>query len=246
MISISECLQRDLEFPEQREISYLSIRCTPEAVSTTWLISPGFSANAMSSNSFCISPGPKNPLCSALSNVYKHAGSETNRSPLFLALLQSDSVTERFPRDTSPARMRSSWLLRILIASSLVRVMSASRQLLGLRLFLCFTRRWAARILPSFAPRPSGRTAAVTACWSMYSFNFSVSVSTGYSQRDSFVDALKKYGRFLELECRTSHPAGRPGSDLWIGSACELKLVSWNLLDLSIYWYYHALTMANR
>lgn len=42
--------------------AYLSIRWIPDAVSTGWLISPGFSANAASSNSFCISPRPKKPL----------------------------------------------------------------------------------------------------------------------------------------------------------------------------------------
>jgi hypothetical protein len=42
--------------------TYRSIRCTPLAVSTTWLTSPGSRAKAAVSNSFCISPGPKNPL----------------------------------------------------------------------------------------------------------------------------------------------------------------------------------------
>lgn len=42
--------------------TYLSIRCSPDAVSMTGEISPGFSANEASSNSFCMSPCPKNPL----------------------------------------------------------------------------------------------------------------------------------------------------------------------------------------
>lgn len=42
--------------------TYLSIKCKPDAVSTTWLTSPGFKAKAASSNSFCISPLPKKPL----------------------------------------------------------------------------------------------------------------------------------------------------------------------------------------
>lgn len=40
-------------------MTHLSIRCNPEAVSTTPLISPGLSWKAASSNSFCMSPLPK-------------------------------------------------------------------------------------------------------------------------------------------------------------------------------------------
>ena len=42
--------------------TYLSIKCNPDAVSITGEISPGFRANDASSNSFCMSPCPKNPL----------------------------------------------------------------------------------------------------------------------------------------------------------------------------------------
>ena len=42
--------------------TYLSIKCTPLAVSTIPLISPGFSAKAACSNSFCMSPALKKPL----------------------------------------------------------------------------------------------------------------------------------------------------------------------------------------
>ena len=45
-----------------RKLTHLSIRCSPDGVSTTPLISPGLSAKATSSNSFCMSPWPKNPL----------------------------------------------------------------------------------------------------------------------------------------------------------------------------------------
>jgi hypothetical protein len=55
--------------------TYLWIKCKPLAVSTMPEISPGCNAKAASSNSFCMSPWPKYP-----------------RSPLFRALLQSDSV----------------------------------------------------------------------------------------------------------------------------------------------------------
>ena len=51
---------------------YLSIRCTPLAVSTIPLISPGFNANAACSNSFCISPGPKKPLYHTLKVSTRH------------------------------------------------------------------------------------------------------------------------------------------------------------------------------
>jgi len=40
-------------------VPYLSIKCTPDAVSTMVLMSPGFNAKAASSNSFCICPLPK-------------------------------------------------------------------------------------------------------------------------------------------------------------------------------------------
>jgi len=51
---------------------YRWIRWRPDAVSTTWLTSPGFSANAASSNSFCMSPLPKKPLqtCRTLASEF--------------------------------------------------------------------------------------------------------------------------------------------------------------------------------
>lgn len=42
--------------------TYLSIICSPDAVSITCETSPGCNANEASSNSFCMSPFPKNPL----------------------------------------------------------------------------------------------------------------------------------------------------------------------------------------
>jgi hypothetical protein len=72
------------------------------------LISPGCSAKAASSNSFCMSPRPKYP-----------------RSPFFRALLQSDSVSARAPRLALPLLMVSSCRLIMLRASSLDRVMVA-------------------------------------------------------------------------------------------------------------------------
>ena len=80
------------------------------------------------------------------------------------------------------------------MASSFVRVISVSLQLLGRRLFLCFTNRWAARIFPSRpVPRPLAcdPTEAEWFC-SIYAFSFSVSVFAGYSHRDSLLAALKK------------------------------------------------------
>ncbi len=87
--------------------TYLSIKCKPEAVSTTWLTSPGLSWKAASSNSFCMSPLPKKP-----------------RSPIFLALLQSDSLIANSPRVACPLRIRASWPRIMLMASSFVRVIS--------------------------------------------------------------------------------------------------------------------------
>jgi hypothetical protein len=87
---VSICSHKEwLEF--EHMLPYLSIKCNPDAVSTTWLISPGFNWKAASSNSFCISPLPKNP-----------------RSPIFRALLQSDSLTAKSASDTAPLRIRSS------------------------------------------------------------------------------------------------------------------------------------------
>ena len=42
--------------------TYRSIICSPDAVSITCETSPGCNANEASSNSFCMSPFPKNPL----------------------------------------------------------------------------------------------------------------------------------------------------------------------------------------
>ena len=53
------------------------------------------------------------------------AGQQTYRSPLFRALLQSDSSTAKSARETEPARIRASYPKMIDIASSFVRVISA-------------------------------------------------------------------------------------------------------------------------
>lgn len=118
-----------------------SIKCKPLAVSTTPEMSPGWSANAASSNSFCMSPRPKYP-----------------RSPLLRALLQSDSVTARSPREISPLLMRSWWASMIFCASSLLRVMfdcarirmSALYLLTGLRVVILL-------VLPSRCDPPTAR-----------------------------------------------------------------------------------------
>lgn len=79
---------------------------------------------------------------------------KTNRSPFFLALLQSDSDIAISPSVVSPDLIRCSWPRKISNASSLERVISDSRQLLGRRLPRCLMRRWLARILPSTPPAP--------------------------------------------------------------------------------------------
>jgi hypothetical protein len=108
------------------DTTYLSIRCNPEAVSITGEISPGFRANEASSNSFCMSPCPKNPLLlasaaasgrtSAMCNPKtgnraletrkstgaRHVDGRTYRSPRLRAELQSDSVVARSPRLVEP------------------------------------------------------------------------------------------------------------------------------------------------
>lgn len=113
--------------------THLSIRCTPEAVSTMPLISPGFKAKAASSNSFCICPLPKKP-----------------RSPFLRELTQSDSDVARSPRVFCPDLICSSYPLRMSIASSFDLVMFCSFQLEGLRLPLCLTSKWATLILPGW------------------------------------------------------------------------------------------------
>lgn len=152
----------------------------------TW---PGCRANAASSNSFCISPCPKKPLdqLSASSDLIPETDG-TYRSPFFLALLQSDSDTARSPK-SSPDWIRCDKPSRVSMASSFDRVISASLQLLGRLLSLCFTSRWLQRILPSPCPATSGRPPLW--CSAMYTFSFSVSVSAGGSQRDSLFEELK-------------------------------------------------------
>ena len=103
-----------------RDKTYLSIKCSPDAVSITGEISPGFRANDASSNSFCMSPCPKNPLLLARqrlrrvprapcviprrerSGTRQRREAETYRSPRLRAELQSDSVVARSPRLVEP------------------------------------------------------------------------------------------------------------------------------------------------
>lgn len=100
--------------------TYLSIKCNPDAVSITGEISPGFRANDASSNSFCMSPCPKNPLLLARqrlrqvtrtpcviprrekSGTRQCREAETYRSPRLRAELQSDSVVARSPKLVEP------------------------------------------------------------------------------------------------------------------------------------------------
>ena len=100
--------------------TYLSIKCNPDAVSITGEISPGFRANDASSNSFCMSPCPKNPLMLARQRLRQDTRApcviprreksgtrqcretETYRSPRLRAELQSDSVVARSPRLVEP------------------------------------------------------------------------------------------------------------------------------------------------
>ena len=108
------------------DTTYLSIKCSPDAVSITGEISPGFRANEASSNSFCMSPCPKNPLLLASAAVSgrtsarcnpktgnlaletrnltgaRQVEGETYRSPRLRAELQSDSVVARSPRLVEP------------------------------------------------------------------------------------------------------------------------------------------------
>lgn len=104
----------------QKDKTYLSIKCNPDAVSITGEISPGFRANDASSNSFCMSPCPKNPLMLARqrlrqvtrtpcviprrekSGTRQCREAETYRSPRLRAELQSDSVVARSPRLVEP------------------------------------------------------------------------------------------------------------------------------------------------
>lgn len=103
-----------------KDKTYLSIKCNPDAVSITGEISPGFRANDASSNSFCMSPCPKNPLLLArqrlrqvtrapcviprreTSGTRQCREAETYRSPRLRAELQSDSVVARSPRLVEP------------------------------------------------------------------------------------------------------------------------------------------------
>ena len=91
----------------------------------------------------------------------------TYKSPLFLALLQSDSVTAKSPKLFCPDLMVASCFKSISKASSLVLVILASRQLLGLLLSLCLINRCAALILPSFGAGRSGRMVSELWCWAM-------------------------------------------------------------------------------
>ena len=147
---------------------YRSMRWTPDAVSTRPLISPGLSAKAASSNSFCISFLPKKP-----------------RSPLLRALLQSDSDTARSPSVVCPDLICCSYPLMISVASSKDLVICGSLQLLGFLLLLCLTSRWAALILPSGAVAASVLVLAELWFCAMYVLRVSVSVPSGGSHLDS-------------------------------------------------------------
>lgn len=155
----------------------LSIKCNPLAVSITPLTSPGFKAKAVTSNSFCMSPFLKYP-----------------KSPDFLALLQSLSVTASSPKVAAPDLIRDSWPCKILSASSLVRVTLASFQELGRRLSLCLISKCEARTLSGLSelaaaaapPEPS-----VGWYFSMYALNTGAFKFSGGSQDDVFKAALK-------------------------------------------------------
>ena len=149
-------------------LAYLSIRCNPDAVSTIPLTSPGFSAKAASSNSFCISFLPKKP-----------------RSPLFQALLRSDPVTAKSPSVVCPDRICCSYPRRISFASSNDLVICGCLQLLGFLLLLCLTRRWAALIFPSGGAVPSVLVFVELWFCAMYVLRISVSVPSGGSHLDS-------------------------------------------------------------
>lgn len=60
------------------------MRCTPEAVSTIPLTWPGCKAKAASSNSFCISLRPKNPL-QIVSSRYDNEGTRKHSQVSLLA-----------------------------------------------------------------------------------------------------------------------------------------------------------------
>jgi len=183
-------------------MTYLSIKCTPLAVSTSPLTSPGFKANAACSNSFCMSPCPKKPLHRVLSisillPIFQCTWHVTYRSPFFLALEQSLSLVARSPSPISPLFILLSCPRKMFSASSLLLEIWGSFQLLGRRESLCLTSRCAARILPSVDPplpcdcNCEDGLAGVEWCMAMYVFILSGSVPEGGSQRDSLVDTLK-------------------------------------------------------
>ena len=125
---------------------------------------------------------------------------KTYRSPFFLALLQSLSLVARSPKLTSPLLIRSSYPLSNSNASSFVRRISGSFQLLGRRLSLCLTSKWAARILPSLVAEDEAAEAdrrgldglGAELWWrAMWVFILAASVPGGGSQRDSLVEGLK-------------------------------------------------------
>jgi hypothetical protein len=85
--SIPTCLWSVHARVTKFKFANLWIKCSPDAVSTTPLTWPFSSRNAASSNSFCMSPRPKNPLSNHISHApcpctyTRHPGALTNRRP---------------------------------------------------------------------------------------------------------------------------------------------------------------------
>lgn len=139
----------------------------------------------------------------------------TNRSPRFLALLQSDSVSARSAKFTEPSLTRFSNAVMISMASSFDRVTLAylqqsnqqnisqaftqpkeGRKLtcfheLGLLLPSCLTSKWLHLIFPACPPPSDGINVVTGNLFAMYTFNFSGSASAGGSHCDIFVAVLK-------------------------------------------------------
>lgn len=81
------------------------------------------------------------PVHSSQRNCKFPANVSTHKSPPLRALLQSDSVAASSAKEVSPAFILRSCSWIISMASSLVRVILASRQLEGRRLPSCLTSR---------------------------------------------------------------------------------------------------------
>jgi hypothetical protein len=85
--SIPTCLWSVHARVTKFKFANLWIKCSPDAVSTTPLTWPFSSRNAASSNSFCMSPRPKNPLSNRISHApcpctyTRHFAALTNRRP---------------------------------------------------------------------------------------------------------------------------------------------------------------------